>query len=53
MLTFTGSSNRLAGVQTRANLRCPGGAMQPSPDGSAPYKETPTTSCDPGASPQP
>jgi phospholipid/cholesterol/gamma-HCH transport system substrate-binding protein len=53
LLTFTGSSNRLAGVQTRANLRCPGGAMQPAPDGSAPYKETPATSCDPGASPQP
>jgi phospholipid/cholesterol/gamma-HCH transport system substrate-binding protein len=53
VLTFTGATNRLAGLQTRANLRCPGGAMQPPPDGSAPFKETPTTSCDLGATPPP
>jgi len=52
-LTFTGATDRLAGLQTRRNQRCPGGAMQPTPDGSAPYKETPATSCDPSASPQP
>jgi phospholipid/cholesterol/gamma-HCH transport system substrate-binding protein len=53
VLTFTGGTNRLAGLQTRQNQRCPGGAMQPTPDNSAPYKETPSFSCDPSTSPQP
>jgi phospholipid/cholesterol/gamma-HCH transport system substrate-binding protein len=52
-LTFTGATDRLAGIQTRRNQRCPGGAMQPAPDGSAPFKPTPDYSCDPSASPQP
>jgi phospholipid/cholesterol/gamma-HCH transport system substrate-binding protein len=50
-LTFTGATARLAGLQTRQNQRCPGGAMQPPPDGSAPYKETPDFQCDPSTTP--
>jgi phospholipid/cholesterol/gamma-HCH transport system substrate-binding protein len=50
-LTFTGATGRLAGLQTRQNQRCPGGAMQPPPDGSAPFKETAETSCDPSTTP--
>jgi phospholipid/cholesterol/gamma-HCH transport system substrate-binding protein len=50
-LTFTGATARLAGLQTRQNQRCPGGAMQPPPDGSAPYKETADFSCDPSTTP--
>jgi phospholipid/cholesterol/gamma-HCH transport system substrate-binding protein len=53
VLTFTGATDRLAGFQTRQVLRCPGGAMQPTPDGSAPYKETPDYSCNPATSPPP
>jgi phospholipid/cholesterol/gamma-HCH transport system substrate-binding protein len=45
-LTFAGDTNRLAGLQVRKNQRCPGGAMQPPPDGSAPFKETPGFACD-------
>jgi phospholipid/cholesterol/gamma-HCH transport system substrate-binding protein len=48
---LTPQTNRLAGIQTFKSQRCPGGATQPPPDGSAPYKETPTTSCDPTATP--
>jgi phospholipid/cholesterol/gamma-HCH transport system substrate-binding protein len=51
VLTYTGASGRLSGFQTRQNQRCPGGAMQPPPDGSAPYKETPTFACDPSTTP--
>ncbi|MEA2428777.1 MAG: phospholipid/cholesterol/gamma-HCH transport system substrate-binding protein [Thermoleophilaceae bacterium] len=51
VLTFTGASGRLAGFQTRQNQRCPGGAMQPPPDGSAPYKENPSFACDPSTTP--
>jgi phospholipid/cholesterol/gamma-HCH transport system substrate-binding protein len=51
VLTYTGATDRLAGLQTRKATRCPGGAMQPPPDGSAPYRETPTTSCDPTSTP--
>jgi phospholipid/cholesterol/gamma-HCH transport system substrate-binding protein len=50
-LTFTGATGRLAGFQTRQNQRCPGGAMQPPPDGSAPYKDTPDFQCDPSTTP--
>jgi phospholipid/cholesterol/gamma-HCH transport system substrate-binding protein len=53
VLTFTGATNRLQGFQTRQIQRCPGGAMQPTPDGTAPYKETPDFSCDPSTSPPP
>jgi phospholipid/cholesterol/gamma-HCH transport system substrate-binding protein len=51
VLTFTGATARLAGLQTRQNQRCPGGAMQPPPDGSAPYKETADFTCDPSTTP--
>jgi phospholipid/cholesterol/gamma-HCH transport system substrate-binding protein len=52
VLTFTGASGRLAGVQARQSQRCPGGAMQPTPDGTAPFKESPSFTCDPNASPR-
>jgi phospholipid/cholesterol/gamma-HCH transport system substrate-binding protein len=42
---------RLGGLQTGKAQRCPGGAMQPPPDGSAPYIETPSFACDPGDTP--
>jgi phospholipid/cholesterol/gamma-HCH transport system substrate-binding protein len=43
--------SRLAGLQTGKNQRCPGGAMQPPPDGSAPYRETSNFQCDPSTVP--
>jgi phospholipid/cholesterol/gamma-HCH transport system substrate-binding protein len=43
--------SRLAGLQTGKNQRCPGGAMQPPPDKSAPYLETSSFQCDPSAAP--
>jgi phospholipid/cholesterol/gamma-HCH transport system substrate-binding protein len=45
------AGSRLAGLQTGKNQRCPGGAMQPPPDGSAPYRETPNFACDPSTVP--
>ena len=45
------TDTRLAGLQTGKNQRCPGGAMQPPPDGSAPYRETPDFECDPSTVP--
>ena len=51
VLTFTGDSSRLAGLEFRQQDRCPGGAMQPPPDGSAPWKPTPDFACDPGTTP--
>jgi phospholipid/cholesterol/gamma-HCH transport system substrate-binding protein len=45
------TGSRLANLQTGKNQRCPGGAMQPPPDGSAPYLETPNFACDPNAAP--
>ena len=51
VLTFTGPTSRLAGLQVQKSQRCPGGAMQPPPDGSAPYRETPTFACDPSTTP--
>jgi phospholipid/cholesterol/gamma-HCH transport system substrate-binding protein len=51
VLTYTGDSSRLAGLQVRRNQRCPGGAMQPSPDGSAPFKPSPSFACDPSTVP--
>jgi phospholipid/cholesterol/gamma-HCH transport system substrate-binding protein len=50
-LDFTGATGRLAGLQVRKSQRCPGGAMQPPPDGSAPFKETPNFACDPSTVP--
>jgi phospholipid/cholesterol/gamma-HCH transport system substrate-binding protein len=45
------NGSRLAGLQTGKNQRCPGGAMQPPPDGSAPYRETSNFECDPSTVP--
>ena len=45
------TGSRLSNVQTGKNQRCPGGAMQPPPDGSAPYRETPDFDCDPSTVP--
>jgi phospholipid/cholesterol/gamma-HCH transport system substrate-binding protein len=51
VLTYTGDTSRLAGLETRASGRCPGGAMQPPPDGSAPYLEGSDFECNPEATP--
>jgi phospholipid/cholesterol/gamma-HCH transport system substrate-binding protein len=51
VLTPTDPANRLAGLDINNSQRCPGGAMQPTPDGSAPWKPTPTFSCDPTTTP--
>jgi phospholipid/cholesterol/gamma-HCH transport system substrate-binding protein len=40
------TGTRLGGFDTGNGQRCPGGAMQPPPDGSAPYLETPDFECD-------
>jgi phospholipid/cholesterol/gamma-HCH transport system substrate-binding protein len=45
------TGSRLANLQEGKNQRCPGGAMQPPPDKSAPYLETPNFACDPNAAP--
>lgn len=45
-LDYSGATGRLAGLQTYRAQRCPGGAVQPSPDGSAPWKPSPGFSCD-------
>jgi phospholipid/cholesterol/gamma-HCH transport system substrate-binding protein len=45
------TGTRLGGFETGNAQRCPGGAMQPPPDGSAPYLETPDFACDRNASP--
>jgi phospholipid/cholesterol/gamma-HCH transport system substrate-binding protein len=50
VLTAAPTSQRLAGLQTHRQERCPGGATQPAPDGSNPYQE-PQTTCDPTAVP--
>ncbi len=44
-------AQRLAGLERDQQRRCPGGAIQRSPDGSAPYKETPGFDCDPETDP--
>jgi phospholipid/cholesterol/gamma-HCH transport system substrate-binding protein len=45
------AGTRLGGLETGQSQRCPGGAMQPPPDGSAPYLETPDFACDPSTTP--
>jgi phospholipid/cholesterol/gamma-HCH transport system substrate-binding protein len=50
-LTPVDPASRSLGLDTGNSQRCPGGAMQPPPDHSAPYKETPTFSCDPSTVP--
>jgi phospholipid/cholesterol/gamma-HCH transport system substrate-binding protein len=43
-------SQRLAGLETRQSQRCPGGATQYPPDGSAPFRDASgTLDCDPNA----
>jgi phospholipid/cholesterol/gamma-HCH transport system substrate-binding protein len=49
-LTAQPGSDRLNGFQTHRQQKCPGGATQPAPDGSNPYKE-PQTTCDPNTTP--
>lgn len=49
-LTATPSSQRLSGLQMHKQQKCPGGATQPAPDGSNPYRE-PQTTCDPSTVP--
>jgi phospholipid/cholesterol/gamma-HCH transport system substrate-binding protein len=49
-LTAQPGSDRLNGFQTHKQAKCPGGATQPAPDGSNPYRE-PQTTCDPTANP--
>jgi phospholipid/cholesterol/gamma-HCH transport system substrate-binding protein len=44
--------NRLGGLQTQRSQRCPGGATQPPPDGSAPWRDSDgNLDCDPGTVP--
>jgi phospholipid/cholesterol/gamma-HCH transport system substrate-binding protein len=45
------TGSRLSNLQTGKNQRCPGGAMQAPPDGSAPYRETSNFECDPSTVP--
>jgi phospholipid/cholesterol/gamma-HCH transport system substrate-binding protein len=48
LLTPVAPANRLDGFEHRQFRRCPGGAMQPPPDGSAPIA---VPGCDPSTSP--
>jgi phospholipid/cholesterol/gamma-HCH transport system substrate-binding protein len=47
------TGSRLGGLELGQNQKCPGGAMQTPPDGSAPFLETPDFACDPKSSPGP
>jgi phospholipid/cholesterol/gamma-HCH transport system substrate-binding protein len=49
VLTYS-PSNRLQGLQTFQQQRCPGAATQSAPDGSNPYRE-PQTTCNPSSIP--
>ena len=40
VLTPTQDATRLEGLETTQSFRCPGGATQPPPDGSAPWRPT-------------
>lgn len=52
LLNAVPPAQRLDGVETRVGGRCPGGAVPPAPDGSAPYRgEGGDLDCDPSASP--
>jgi phospholipid/cholesterol/gamma-HCH transport system substrate-binding protein len=50
-LTAIDTSQRLTGLQTLRSNRCPGGATQPSPDGSSPFQDLGQLGCDPTAVP--
>jgi phospholipid/cholesterol/gamma-HCH transport system substrate-binding protein len=45
------TGSRVGGFERGQNQRCPGGAMQPPPDKSAPYLETSNFACDPNTTP--
>lgn len=52
VLTAAPGSQRLAGFETRRGNRCPGGATQPPPDGSAPFRDSDgRLDCDPATVP--
>jgi len=50
-LTAIPDDQRLAGLQQHKSNRCPGGATQPSADGSNPFLDLSQLSCDPSAVP--
>jgi phospholipid/cholesterol/gamma-HCH transport system substrate-binding protein len=50
-LTAIPDDQRLNGLQTKKSNRCPGGATQPSPDGSSPFLDLSQLGCDPSAVP--
>ncbi|MEA2478279.1 MAG: phospholipid/cholesterol/gamma-HCH transport system substrate-binding protein, partial [Thermoleophilaceae bacterium] len=52
LLTAQSPSQRLSGLEFGKGRRCPGGATQPPPDGSAPWQDTGgNTDCDPTSVP--
>jgi phospholipid/cholesterol/gamma-HCH transport system substrate-binding protein len=51
ILTPVPPSDRMNGVITGAIRRCPGGASQPPPDGSAPFTDGGAVDCDPSLTP--
>jgi phospholipid/cholesterol/gamma-HCH transport system substrate-binding protein len=51
VLTPLPVNQRLAGLQTQFMRRCPGGASQPPPDGSAPFRDGGNLDCDPNQVP--
>jgi phospholipid/cholesterol/gamma-HCH transport system substrate-binding protein len=52
VLTPAMEGTRLQGLETTQSFRCPGGATQPPPDGSAPWRDTDgKLDCDPSTVP--
>jgi len=52
VLEPTQNATRLEGLETTQSFRCPGGATQPPPDGSAPWRDTDgDVDCDPSTVP--
>ena len=52
VLTPTQDATRLGGLETTQSFRCPGGATQPPPDGSAPWRDADgDVPCDPNTVP--
>ena len=52
VLTPVQDATRLQGLETTQSFRCPGGATQPPPDGSAPWRDTDgDLECDPNTVP--
>ena len=50
VLTPVQDATRLQGLETTQSFRCPGGATQPPPDGSAPWLDE-SADCDPDTVP--